>query len=108
LIKPLLFEEFNLKDERFIKEIKDIYNPEELEELPQDPSKKSFEKRLLKRILEKVGKSYSIRNLQSLIEKLRIEDLIINLPHFKLFLCDLFKFAEEKEIPLKLKELLEI
>lgn len=104
----LIFEELNIKDENFIKEIKELYNPEELEELPQNPGEKSYEKRLLKRILGKVGKSYSIRNLRSLIDKLRIEDLINRLPHFKLFLCDLFKFAEEKEIPLKLRELLGI
>ena len=102
----ILFEEFNIIDENFKREIKELCNPETLEELPQNPDEKSNEKLLLKRILRKAGKSYSIRNLSNLINKLRIEELILRLPHFKLFLSDLFKFAEEARIPSKLRDLL--
>ncbi len=102
----ILFEEFNIIDENFKREIKELCNPETLEELPQNPDEKSNEKFLLKRILRKAGKSYSIRNLSNLINKLRIEELILRLPHFKLFLSDLFKFAEEAKIPSKLRDLL--
>lgn len=104
----LLFEEFNINDENFMEEIREECESVRLEELPQNPDDQSFEKRLLKRILRKVGKSYTIKNLRNLIKKLRIEDLINKLPHFKLFLHDLFKFAEENEIPNRLRDLLEI
>lgn len=102
----ILFEELNINDEDFIGEIRELCNPERLEELPQNPDEKSYEKYLLKRILRKSGKSYSIRILRSLIDGLRIEDLIQRLPHFKLFLIDLFKFAEEDKIPPTLRDLL--
>ena len=102
----ILFEEFNIRDENFVREIMELCNPETLEELPQNPDEKSYEKLLLKKILRKVGKSYSIRNLRNLIDRLRIEELILRLPHFKLFLSDLFKFAEEDKIPSKLRDLL--
>ncbi len=102
----ILFDELNINDEIFVREIRDLCNPEKLEELPQNPDEKSYEKFLLKRILRKVGKSYSIRNLRNLIDRLRIEDLIQRLPHFKLFINDLFKFAEEDKIPSKLRNLL--
>ena len=104
----LLFEEFNIHDEDFIEEIRSICNIESLEDLPQNPEEKSYEKYILKRVFKKAGKSYSIKYLQNLIKKLRIEDIVHKLPHFKLFLRDLFKFAEPNEIPERLKELFDI
>ena len=104
----LLFEEFNIHDEDFTEEIRKICLVESLEDLPQNPGEKSFEKRILKRVLKKAEKSYSIKYLHNLIKKLRIEDIVYKLPHFKLFLTDLFKFAEQSEIPERLKELFEI
>ena len=103
-----LFEELNIIDESFIREIRNLCNIERLEDLPQNPDEESYEKRILKRIFKKAGKSYSIKYLRSLIKKLRIKDLVHRLPHFKLFLSDLFKFAEQNEIPNRLRELLEI
>ena len=104
----LLFEEFNISDESFIEEIREECSPERLEELPQNADEESYEKRLLEKIFRKAGKNYSIKKLRNLITKLRIEDLINRLPHFKVFLCDLFKFAEQSIIPHNIKELLEI
>ena len=102
----LLFKEFNIIDEIFKKEIKDICNQDKLEELPQNPDEKSYEKILLTAILKKAGKSYSIKNLHNLINKLNIEDLIQKLPHFKLFLGDLFKFAQDDKIPSRLRDMI--
>ena len=104
----LLFEEFNITDEKFIEAIREEYGSERLEELPQLSYDQSSEKTLLKMVLRKVGKSYTIKNLRNLIKKLRIEDLLNKLPHFKLFMRDLFKYAEENEIPNRLRDLLEI
>ncbi len=101
----LLFEETNIHNEDFIKEIRNICNLTGLEDLPQNPEEKSYEKQILKRIFKKAGKSYSIKYLQNLIKKLRIEDIVHKLPHFTLFLRDLFKFAEQSEIPERLKNL---
>lgn len=103
----ILFEELEISDENFIRKIRRLCNPNRLEEFPQNPDEESYEKGLLRRIFKKVGKSYSIRNLLNLIKKLNIEDLIHRLTHFKLFLSDLFKFAEADKIPPKLRDLLE-
>lgn len=102
----ILFEELIISDENFIGEIKNLCDPERLEEFPQDPYEESYEKSILKRICQKAGISYTIKNLKKLIKKLNIEALLQNLPHFKLFMIDLFKFAEENKIPPKLRDLL--
>ncbi len=104
----LIFEEFNISDENFKSDIMQEIDLDNLEELPQVPEEISIEKSILKKILKKVKKRYSIKNLSPIIPDLRIEDLVNKLPHLKEFLIDIFKFADQNQIPPKIKAFLGI
>lgn len=91
----IVFRELKINDEDFINEIKYRCNLDNLEDFEQNPEDESYEKIILKEIFNKAGISYTLKNYKNIIEKLNFEDLINHLPHFKLFLIDLFKFAEQ-------------
>jgi hypothetical protein len=93
----LLLDELGIIDDDFIAEIKSDLTSECLEDLDQNPEEESHEKRILKKILKKANKSYSIKHLRNIILKLKIKLLIQELPHFKIFLIDLFKSAEDNK-----------
>lgn len=103
----ILFDEVNIQDEDFKTELNNTYDFNDLEELEQDIASESIEKVIIKQIFRRAGISYSIKYYKPIIEKLKLELMINKLPHFKQFMRDLFKFADQNLIPKKIKDLLD-
>lgn len=89
----IVFRELGINNEIFINKIKNRCNLDNLEDSEQRPEEVSYEKLILKDIFHRAGKSYNLKNYQNIINKLKLKNLINHLPHFKLFLIDLFKFS---------------
>lgn len=100
----IVFRELEINDENFINEIKSRCNLDNLEDSEQRPEDESYEKLILKEIFNKAGISYTVKNYENIIKKLNFENLINHLTHFKAFLSDLFKFAEQNQIILEFKK----
>lgn len=99
----IVFRELKINDEDFIEDIKSRCNFDNLEDSEQSPEDKSYEKLLLNEIFNKAGIKYTIKNYANLIKKLKFENLINQLIHFKAFMSDLFKFAEQNEETMEFK-----
>lgn len=100
----IVFRELDINDEKFVKKIKSRCNLDNLEDSEQSPEEESYEKLILKEIFNKAGVIYTVKNYESIIKKLNFENLINYLTHFKAFLSDLFRFAEQNQEMLDFKE----
>ncbi|HEA71144.1 hypothetical protein LCGC14_0555820 [marine sediment metagenome] len=100
----IVFRELEINDEDFINEIKSRCNLDNLEDFEQNSKEESYEKLILKEIFNKAGISYTVKNYESIIKNLNFKNLINHLAHFKAFLSDLFKFAEQNQETFDFKE----
>lgn len=100
----IVFQELEITDENFIAGIKHRCNLENLEDFEQNSEDESYEKVILKEIYHKVGKQYTLKNYENVVQKLKLENLVNLLPHFKVFLSDLFKFADQNQSTVNFKK----
>jgi len=86
----------NISVEKII--IKNKINLNALEEYPYNFEVESVEKNILRTIFRKKGKTYSTKYLNPIFEKINLKTLVEKLPHFRLFIKDLFQLADFNKI----------